>query len=345
MSIPRCVICAVCVTPCTYYILTQLPLIFFVFLASEAPKKIKDLMAAPDAGKDADSAADSKNAVKHMCLRVTLPVGTTVDSLVHTSYRERFESFLTKVCDRWIYQTEDPSGSYQNVHFQGYGHLRGRVRPAQLHADLLVSVHAGDPAKFKLCHVSPSSKSGISSLKNYSMKKETRIAGPFADSKNSVAEAAPLKCLEEKDLFKWQKELDVVLDAEPDDRKIYWITDTIGGHGKSWWAKYRFVKHKDCVIRYAKVSEMTHIVAGNKNKRVYIFDLSRSKPADFKMEDLYSLAEALKDGMITSGRYHSETWAQNTAHVIILSNFFPQKSALSTDRLVPWELVDGMLII
>ena len=305
------------------------------------PAKKSSFMAAAGAsGKDEpEEDVKSGNGVRYHSVRVTLPQGTAVGSNVMADHRTAFETWLKKHCAKWMYQVEDPSKELKNVHFQSYVYCNPKIRSDQLRMSLWADVLGGDLLRYAMCNVSPASNTGLTALKKYVMKTETRISGPWSDSSAPV----PLKVLEEDKLYDWQKEIIALCKEEPDDRKIYWITDVEGGHGKSALTKHLFVQHKACVIRYAKVSDMTMVVAGNKHKSIYIFDLSRSKPADFKMDDLYSLCEALKDGMITSGKFHSETWVQNTAHVIIFSNFHPEKGKLSTDRLVEWELNLGQL--
>lgn len=288
----------------------------------------------------AAAGADGKeNGVRYHSVRLTLPQGCLPTGELFKGYQSLFNEWIKSKACHWIYQCEDPTQKGENIHFQGWMHTDPKVRSDQLRVSLWHTCLAGELKAYPLCHVSPASKDGIAALKKYAMKNATRIGGPWQDADGPEA----IKVLDEKMFYAWQKEMNEWVAVAPDDRTILWLTDTEGNGGKTQWAKYWFTKGA-CVLRYAKANDMADIIASNKHKRLYIFDLSRTKPADFKMDDLYSLCEALKDGMITSGKFKSVTWAQNTAHVVVLSNFHPNRGTLSHDRLKEWWLDNGLLL-
>lgn len=296
------------------------------------------MAAAAASGKDEES--DSKNGVRIHSVRLTLPKDTIPGTEAFEGLRKPFDDWIRKTATSWTYQCEDPTKNLQNVHFQAYIRVDPKVRSEQLRTLLWLACTNRTPAELGLVNVSPASKEGQTALKKYCMKDASRIAGPWHDSDGPV----PLKVLDEKQFHQWQKEMNDWVSGEPDDRSIIWVTDMEGGHGKTQWARWQFIKNNACVIRYAKFSDMVQVIASNKHRRTYIFDLSRTKPSDFKMDDLHSLCEALKDGLITVGKYQSTSWAQNTAHVIVLSNFPPTKGVFSADRLQSWTLENGLLI-
>lgn len=293
-------------------------------------------MAAHDADMDV---ADSKHGVRIHSVRLTLPKDTNPASAAFEALRLKFDGWVRTNCVSWTYQLEDPSKTLQNVHFQGYVRVEPKVRSEQLRVSLWVVCTGGTRDEYGLTHVSPASKAGQTELKKYCMKTVTRIAGPWHDSDGPV----PIKVLDDTKFLAWQKRMNDWLATEPDNRSIIWITDLEGCSGKTVWAKYQFVKHNACVIRYGKANDMACLIAAHKNRRTYIFDLSRSKPAEFKMDDLYSLCEALSDGLITSGKFFPTTWAQNSAHVVVLANFPPGTGVMTGDRLIRVSLIGGEL--
>lgn len=88
-------------------------------------------------------------------------------------------------------------------------------------------------------------------------------------------------------------------------------------------------------LQYGKAGDLNNLIHTNPNQRAYIFDLTRSKPADFASGDIYSVMEACKNGMIINLKYHTGLTLMNTPHVWIFANVLPNLPALSRDR---WRL-------
>lgn len=293
-------------------------------------------------GASAPSSPVGGSAVYHVAVRWTLPQGTTVDGPLHAQSRTLFEKWLgTHDIDNWVYQTEDPSGQLTNVHFQCYLHLKTRIRADQLRVSLFNTIKGVSEYKHQTLaqvYCAPSSTAGKDSLQTYCMKAESRIAGPWGKKPIYSGADLPTK------LHEWQGQVNDLVIGKPDNRTVHWIADKGGNSGKSTLCKYLMFHHKACILRFAKIGDMLQIISQNRNKKIYMFDLSRTKPSDFKMDDLYAVMEQLKDGLITSGKYNSTTWMQETAHVIVLSNYYPTKEAMSDDRWKVWSLENGKLI-
>lgn len=131
----------------------------------------------------------------------------------------------------------------------------------------------------------------------------------------------------------WQTELlSYILGVTPDDRTIIWVTDREGGRGKSRLARHLLAEHGAAQLE-GRVSDMAY--AYNR-ERIVIFDLTRGQ-AELS-DHLYSFAEKLKNGVITSTKYESRTKRFLPPHVIFFSNSSPEPGKWSSDRLHELDL-------
>jgi len=139
----------------------------------------------------------------------------------------------------------------------------------------------------------------------------------------------------------WQKEMLGWLDVEPDDRKVYFVQDTVGGQGKSWFSRFLMVNKGASIFTPGRISDLARIWA-KKQSRIVVMDMPRSA-SGAEMELAYSFIEGVKDGIIQSPKYDSQIVLSDDAHVIIFSNGAPDLHRLSADRWVVFKLVEGEL--
>ena len=135
---------------------------------------------------------------------------------------------------------------------------------------------------------------------------------------------------EEAVLRDWQKHLLDKIMEEPDERSVYWITDEIGNQGKTWFAKYLVHTKGAALFGNNKSADVKYAFKG---ERIAIFDLCRSTEDRVN----YEVIESIKNGIFFSSKYGSETKSYECPHVIVLSNFGPDKSKLSDDR---WKIIN-----
>lgn len=128
--------------------------------------------------------------------------------------------------------------------------------------------------------------------------------------------------------------LDLALKPK-EDRLIHWIVDEKGGAGKSAMIRYLIVNHGATLLGLSyKDSAEAYDKQG-----IVCFDIERDTKEEFIP---YALFEALKNGMIFSGKYHGVTKIFDPPHVFIFANRHPNKEKLSQDR---WRIVDTQNII
>ena len=128
----------------------------------------------------------------------------------------------------------------------------------------------------------------------------------------------------------WQEQLIASLNGAPDRRKIQWYWEPTGKVGKSFLGMFLAVSGKACLLEMGKKPDLAHAISKDQDKDTVVFDLTRKN--EEHMAGLYSLAEALKNGMMFSGKYDSGPLFFATKHVIFFANFKPDMTAWSADR-------------
>lgn len=165
---------------------------------------------------------------------------------------------------------------------------------------------------------------------NYCQKSETRIGGPWYWPEPVRTVKDPLA---DKEYYDWQIDLINILKEEPDDRKIYWYWSMAGNTGKSKFTKHLFLKFDGVQVCQGKAADVYHSI--NTNLKILIVDIPRAKLEYIR--HIYTILEEVKNGMIFSGKYESQTKVFDPPHVVVFANMPPDESQLSEDR---WVIVN-----
>lgn len=242
------------------------------------------------------------------------------------------KEFLSNYCKQWIFQAEetvDPESGRRNPHYQGYMCLHKKKRPSELY-NLFNNVYT----TFRGMEVQVSHDH--EAVRKYSMKSTTRVmgGGPFASE--NVYTGADLP--PEQDFYPWQQQLLQEVKKDPDDRKMIWIYDPIGNTGKTKFAKYLCFHHGAINLGYANSTDALNMVFNNQNKRAYVWNLTRAKPANLSEFDLYSAMESIKDGLFFNSKYNTGQCLMNVPHVVVFANKLPQWQQMSADRWCVMEV-------
>ncbi len=140
----------------------------------------------------------------------------------------------------------------------------------------------------------------------------------------------------------WQTDALALVDGvEPHPRHFYWMHDSAGNTGKSWFAGLLVAKHGSLVFTSGKMADMAHVYNSHP---IVIFDLARTQ-AD-KIDHVYNVIEVLKNGRLFSPKYDSMVKVFKPPHVFVFANFVPdhhgepgqcRHDKLSADR---WVVTD-----
>lgn len=124
----------------------------------------------------------------------------------------------------------------------------------------------------------------------------------------------------------WQKKVLALLSADPDDRTIFWVCDSVGNRGKSRLAKYLCCE-MGAIQLTGRMQDMAY--AYNKEP-IVVFNITRAQVEH--SDHIYTFAEMLKDGYVFSTKYESVGKRFRPPHVIVFANVFPSDGKWSADR-------------
>ena len=127
--------------------------------------------------------------------------------------------------------------------------------------------------------------------------------------------------------FHWQEELINYLNAPVHPRQVLWYVDEAGNQGKSWMTSYLSSTKNAFVVTNGKIVDIAHAY---NNETTVIFDLSGTQVD--KIDHIYALMEAFKNGHIFSPKYESVVKTFSPCHVVAFANFIPDHSKFSQDH-------------
>lgn len=144
------------------------------------------------------------------------------------------------------------------------------------------------------------------------------------------------ECLEEyKDVVwkGWQKEILDIIDGEVDNRKVYWFWEPNGNIGKSYLCKYIALTRHVIICDGKKdnvFNQVNQMIESGGRPDIIIMDIPRSAQEYVN----YGVLEALKNGMLYSGKYEGGVCIFKTPHILVLANEEPRECEMSADRWV-----------
>lgn len=250
---------------------------------------------------------------------------TKTDAMDEAEFRtkhEELKDWLSRDCDAWVFQLEKGKETGK-LHYQGYAKLKEKDRPKHL-ATVLNQDFVG-------IRVVACSTAGKEALRKYCLKSDTREAGPWADKAIYMGEDLPVT------LKPWQETCYKILTGKVDPRKIYWYYDEVGGKGKSIFAKYMMFHHEIPKLCYGTANDLLNLVSKFPGRKGYIFDLTRTKPATFSSEDMYSVMEDIKNGYFNNLKYETGFCLMAIPNIVVFANHKPLPDKLSGDR---FEIID-----
>ena len=114
----------------------------------------------------------------------------------------------------------------------------------------------------------------------------------------------------------------------PHPRKITWYVDERGGSGKTFICKW-FEAYTNCVkFEKGRSGDIAHAYH---EEKIVLFDLTRASEEIFN----YEIVEKLKNGSMYSPKDESRSKRFLQTHVVVFSNWWPDRSQLSADR---WDV-------
>lgn len=244
---------------------------------------------------------------------------------------ETLKTHLNTLCKAWVFQKEQGEQSGY-LHYQGRFSLKTKARKNEL-----LSRYAahGFPAPN---YLEPELASGAAAF--YSTKIETRLEGPWSDK--DVVRFIPDYIQEFNTLLPWQQYI-LSQHTVRNLRKIHWVYDERGNHGKSIIATHMRLYHNAVVL--PPVNDSKELLQAcccllrDRNNRTpgsIFLDLPRCLTKE-KLHGFLTAAEQIKTGYVIDMRNHTQEWDFNPPQVWIFSNTQVPTSDLSNDRWITWS--------
>lgn len=117
-------------------------------------------------------------------------------------------------------------------------------------------------------------------------------------------------------------------------RTIYWIYDPYGNSGKSVFTKWLRMRYdNNTKIGFGSATQLRTAIVVKPPQKMYIIDIPRTLSSDDSMATLYSVAEELLNGYVTTSMHGDprET-IFDPPFVVVFSNRPPEQDKLSMDR-------------
>lgn len=233
------------------------------------------------------------------------------------------ETLFKSICVKYVFQEE--TGTNGTKHLQGVICLKKAMRWTEF--NLNKSIHW---EKTK----------SVNDAINYCQKDDTRTGKIY-----SMGLPPKLKVIDK--LRNWQQSICNLINDEPNDRTINWVYDKDGNCGKTVFSKYLYSKYKCIIATGGAYNDVACILAecvkngfDLNDKFTFIMNVPRSVD-----KISYKAIEAVKDGLITSPKFNSQTLVFNCPHVWIFSNEMPEISRLSKDRWMIYNIIDDKLVL
>ena len=125
-------------------------------------------------------------------------------------------------------------------------------------------------------------------------------------------------------LYPWQQTILNRL-MKQNDREVLWINDPEGNHGKTTLGKYLSSFHSAQIMNNGQSKDLAHAFD---NAPVVVMDYSKDKQEFIN----YSFLENLKNGILFSPKYESQTKMFKPVKLLCLANYPPQVDKMVMDR-------------
>lgn len=248
-----------------------------------------------------------------------------------SSERSVLYELFTDICEKFMFQEE--TGENGTPHLQGFCIFKDKLRPLSL--KLNKSIHW------------EKMKGNVDQNISYCSKSKTKSGQLYTNIKTKQ----PLRVISK--LRPWQEQVVEYNNSEHrnlDDRTINWICDEDGCAGKTVFCKYMSTIEEQLVIitggGYKDIACVLKLRCEDENfdlnsRTTIFFNIPRDSDDNGMIS--YKALESLKDGVMTSTKYESQTMVFNSPSVWVFSNNMPEVEKLSKDRWKVWKICNEHL--
>jgi len=223
---------------------------------------------------------------------------------------------FNRICKKYIFQEE--TGKEGTPHLQGSISLKKKMRLTEW-KKINNNIH-WEPTRNVEC------------ADKYACKEETRTGQCWTHIKKKAFKRTKSKF----DNIKPRQEIMDMILTEPDNRTINWVWSEKGGVGKTSTAAFIENEYEGVCIVNGRGHDIKNSVIRHLEEDtldILIINVPRCNENYVS----FSAIEEIKDGLIYSGKYEGGFANIEHPHVIIMSNFEPEKNKLSEDR---WNIIE-----
>ncbi len=221
---------------------------------------------------------------------------------------------ITQTFSKQLYVFQEETGA------TGTKHLQGLLRFKDAKTFKTVTKMLGGTAHIEVCR-------NVRASEIYCTKEETRTGKIYTNYfKFKVGLKDPMKGLVP---YAWQTDILELIKGDADYRSINWYWEATGCAGKTTLAKSICIRHKDAIYVSGKASDIKYAICSMKTKpRIVIWDIPRSLEEYVSWDSI----ESIKNGIFFSGKYEGGMCIFDPPHIVVFSNFEPDRTKLSMDR-------------
>lgn len=231
-----------------------------------------------------------------------------------------FRELLKCNCKKWVFQLEEGEET-------GYRHYQGRV-------SLINKSRKG--FDFPGIHWSVTSNANRDN-DFYVMKSETRIDGPWSDEDPDI----PWQ-YRDITLYAWQEF--IANDVTHNRRNINVLVNPSGNIGKSVLCGYADCHEMACSLPIMDShKDYMRMVMDYPKARLYLVDMPKAL-SKTECRGFWAAMECIKNGCVYDDRYKSRKVHFDAPNIWVFTNTFPDRSFLSDDRWLLWNVTDGRLV-
>lgn len=280
-----------------------------------------------------DKTSNDSNKYAMWCVTIN---ATDEDILLD---RNELETFLNANCEEYVFQIEKES----RRHWQGVMKLELRTRKATLLNKMEGAFPNEDIRNITLQRCIDYTKSKI-----YCSDSFKRLTGTEVLMYPAEYSESDITFLDDpNNRHRWQNTLlfvlfgrDETVFKKPDDRTVYWITDTYGNSGKSKFIKWLYCRYKGVTkLSFGTSTQLRAALCSEGPRLCYFIDFPRTLGSEDSLNTVLSVIEDLKNGFVRSAMYgDNKVLLMEPPHIVCLSNNHPPIEKLSKDRWVEFRM-------